>query len=139
VAAIQNLPKTESSENTVPVLPILRSVLENYRQYLEGPGEDDSLGKTLNPTTWMFAGEKRSTSMNLPNLVRRTIIPNLTRCAVCHFPKNHHKGARQRPRLQTGRIDSEVEGLALLPPLPRVEFVESRCEAEGNTGHFATQ
>jgi hypothetical protein len=28
----QSLPKTESSENTVPVLPILNSFLENYRQ-----------------------------------------------------------------------------------------------------------
>jgi integrase len=86
----ESLPKTESSENTVPVLPILRSFLENYRQYLEGPLNEDGLGKTLNPTTWMFAGRKRGTSMNLPNLVRRTIIPNLTRCEMCHFPKHHH-------------------------------------------------
>jgi integrase len=28
--------------------------------------------------------------MNLPNLVRRTVVPNLTRCEVCHFPKHHH-------------------------------------------------
>lgn len=86
----QSLPKTESSENTVPVLPILRSMLENYRQYLEGPVEEDNLGKTLRPTDWLFQGERRGTSMNLPNLVRRTIIPNLTRCEVCHFPKHHH-------------------------------------------------
>jgi integrase len=86
----QSLPKTESSENTVPVLPILRSMLENYRQYLEGPIEEDCLGKTLNPIDWMFQGERQGTSMNLPNLVRRTIIPNLTRCEVCHFPKHRH-------------------------------------------------
>src|SRR5216684_5440572 len=86
----QGLPKTESSENTVPVLPILRSMLENYRQYLEGPLDEDNLGKTLNPTTWMFAGERRGASVNLPNIVRRAIVPNLTRCAVCHFPKHHH-------------------------------------------------
>ena len=53
---VQSLPKTESSENTAPVLPILNSFLENYRQYLEGSVEEDSLGKTLTPTTWMFAG-----------------------------------------------------------------------------------
>jgi integrase len=87
----QELPKTESSENTVPVLPILKSFLENYRQYLEGPVEDGSLDKTLNPTDWMFAGERRGTSMNLPNLVRRTIVPLLTRCAVCHNPKHFHE------------------------------------------------
>jgi hypothetical protein len=39
----------------------------------------------------MFAGEKRGVSMNLPNLVRRTVIPNLTRCSICRFPKHHHK------------------------------------------------
>ena len=86
----QSLPKTESSENTVPVLPILRSIFENYRHYLEGDLDDDGLGKTLHPHTWMFAGERRGASANLPNLAVRTIIPNLTRCAVCHFPLHHH-------------------------------------------------
>jgi integrase len=86
----EGLPKTESSENTVPVIPILRSFLENYRQYLEGPVEEESLGKVLKPTDWMFQGERRGTSMNLPNLVRRTIIPLLTRCSVCHNYKHRH-------------------------------------------------
>jgi integrase len=86
----EGLPKTESSENTVPVLPILRSMLENYRQYLEGPLDEGDLGKTLKPTDWMFQGERRGTSMNLPNLVRRVIVPLLTRCAVCHNPKHLH-------------------------------------------------
>jgi len=85
------LPKTESSENTVPVLPILRSMLENYRQYLEGPVEEENLGKVLKPTDWMFAGERRGTSMNLPNLVRRVIVPLLTRCSICHAPKHLHE------------------------------------------------
>ena len=86
----QGLPKTESSENTVPVLPMLKSMLENYRQYLEGPIDEGNLGKNLKPTDWMFAGERRGTSMNLPNLVRRVIIPMLTRC-VCHVPKHLHE------------------------------------------------
>lgn len=101
----QNLPQTESSENTVPVLPILRSMLENYRQYLEGPEDEDNLGQKLNPTTWMFAGEKRGTSMNLPNLVRRTIIPNLTRCAVCHFPKHRHQ---EQDKDHTFKLDESI-------------------------------
>jgi len=88
----QSLPKTESSENTVPVLPILNSFLENYRQYLEGPLDEDNLGKTLRPTDWMFSGEKRGASINLPNLVRRVVVPNLTRCKLCQFPKHHHRG-----------------------------------------------
>lgn len=86
----QGLPKTESSENTVPVLPVLKSILETYRMHLEGLPEEGHLGKDLKPTDWMFSGERRSTSMNLPNLVRRTIIPLLTRCAVCHLPKHLH-------------------------------------------------
>lgn len=88
----ESLPKTESSENIVPVIPILRTFLENYRQYLEGPVEEDGLGKTLKPTDWLFQGERRGTSMNLPNLVRRTIIPLLTRCSVCHAPRHRHVG-----------------------------------------------
>jgi integrase len=69
---------------------MLKSMLENYRQYLEGPVEEGNLGKQVNPTTWMFAGERRGTSMNLPNLVRRVIVPLLTRCSVCHNPKHLH-------------------------------------------------
>jgi len=86
----QGLPKTESSENTVPVLPVLKSILESYRLHLEGLPEDGHLGRELRPTDWMFAGERRGTSMNLPNLVRRTIIPNLTRCSVCHVQEHLH-------------------------------------------------
>lgn len=86
----EGLPKTESSENTVPVLPVLKSILESYRLHLEGLPEEGHLGKELKPTDWMFAGERRSTSMNLPNLVQRVIIPLLTRCSVCHLPKHLH-------------------------------------------------
>jgi integrase len=88
----ENLPKTESSENTVPVIPLLKSMLENYRQYLEGSVEEENLGKVLKPIDWMFAGERRGTSMNLPNLVRRVIAPLLTRCSVCHALKSTHEG-----------------------------------------------
>ena len=85
----QGLPKTESSENTVPVLPILRALIDTYRQHLEGLPEEGHLGKTLKPTDWMFQGERRGTSLNLPNLVRRTIIPLLTRCK-CGVVKHLH-------------------------------------------------
>lgn len=86
----QGLPKTESSENTVPILPILRSFLDNYHHYLTGPVDEENLGKALKPTDWMFQGERRGTSLNLPNLVRRVIVPLLTRCSVCHNPKHFH-------------------------------------------------
>ena len=101
----QSLPKTESSENTVPVLPILSSFLENYRQYLEGPLDEDNLGKTVRPTDWMFAGEKRGASINLPNLVRRVIVPNLTRCEVRHFPQHLHE---EQDKDHTFKLDEFV-------------------------------
>jgi hypothetical protein len=41
----QGLPKTESSENTVPVLPMLRSMLENYHHYLTGSVEEENWGR----------------------------------------------------------------------------------------------
>jgi integrase len=83
----QNLPKTESSENTVPVLPFLHNALETYRQYLETREKEE---KQIRPTDWMFSGERRGTSINLPNRVRRTVIPNLTRCTICQFQKHSH-------------------------------------------------
>jgi integrase len=86
----EGLPKTESSENTVPVLPILGSFLRNYRQYLEGLVDEGKLGREVKPLDWMFMGERRGTSMNLSNLVRRVIVPLLTRCSVCHNPKHLH-------------------------------------------------
>lgn len=86
----QGLPKTESSENTVPVLPIPRSLLETYHHYLTGLVEEGNLERKLKPTDWMFRGDRRGTSMDLPNLVRRVIVPLLTRCALCHIPKHLH-------------------------------------------------
>jgi hypothetical protein len=51
---------------------------------LEGAVDDEGRGKTLRPTDWMFTGERRGGLMNLPNLVCRTIIPNLPRLEVCN-------------------------------------------------------
>jgi len=55
----EGLPKTESSENAAPVLPILRSMLENYHNYLTGSPDEANLARVLKPTDWMFAGERR--------------------------------------------------------------------------------
>ena len=58
---------------------MLSSFIENYRIYLEGPIDEGDLGKTLKPTDWMFAGERRGFALNLANLLRRVIKPNLAR------------------------------------------------------------
>ncbi len=58
-----NEPKKESG---VPVFPILRKVLNDYRTRVKGKDED-----------YMFAGERRGTPLNLANLVRRVIQPAL--------------------------------------------------------------
>jgi integrase len=92
----ESSPKTESSENTVPVLPILKVFLENCHQYLPGFVDEGNLGKELKPTDWMFQGERRGTWMNLPNLVRRTMIPLLTRCLVCNNPEHLHQDMMHR-------------------------------------------
>jgi integrase len=69
----EGLTKTDSSEDSVPVPPILRSILDLYRDYVSELNE-----KSGAPTDWMFQGERRKTSLNLANLVRRTIVPMLT-------------------------------------------------------------
>jgi integrase len=97
--------KTVSSENTVPVLPILKVFLENYRQYLTGDKEEGNLNKTLKDTDWMFAGERRGTSLTLPNLVRRTILPLMKRCSVCLVAEHLHA---ERDKHHKFKLDETV-------------------------------
>jgi integrase len=61
-----NQPKTESSEASVPVLPLLQKALNDHRARVNG--RDDQ---------YIFAGERRGTPLNLANLVRRVIAPAL--------------------------------------------------------------
>jgi integrase len=84
--------KTESSEASVPVLPMLKMFIQNHRHHLVGMVEEGDLGKTLQPTDWMFEGERRRTSLNLNNLVRRTINPLLNVC-TCGLRLDYHKEA----------------------------------------------
>jgi hypothetical protein len=74
--------KTDSSEASGPVLPIAKTFIDNHRHRLKGLPEEGNLGKTVSPSDWMFAGERRGTSLNLNNLVRRTINPLLKICNV---------------------------------------------------------
>jgi integrase len=58
--------KTDSSEGSVPVLPVLKKVLDDHRARVNPKLED-----------YIFAGERLNRPLNLANLVRRVIIPKL--------------------------------------------------------------
>jgi integrase len=56
--------KTEESENAVPVISLLKKMLDAHR-------------KRNGTSTWIFAGEKKGFALNLDNLARREIIPTV--------------------------------------------------------------
>lgn len=60
--------KTPRSSGTVPVLPILKKVLDEHHARTGGQGDQ-----------YIFAGERRGTPLNLNNLSRRVIAPALAR------------------------------------------------------------
>jgi hypothetical protein len=57
--------------------------------------------------------------MNLPNLVRRTIVPNLTRCEACNLPEHSHEG-QDHPF----KLDESISAV------PGLESLQSRREAD---------
>jgi integrase len=63
--------KNPASASSVPVLPILKKVLDDHRARVAAEG------KYARPDDYMFAGERRGAPLNLANLVRRTIVPAL--------------------------------------------------------------
>lgn len=63
---VVNQPKTESSEASVPVLPLLQKALNEHRGRVNGQDHQ-----------YIFAGERRGTPLNLANLARRVIVPAL--------------------------------------------------------------
>ena len=70
--------KTVEAEASVPVLPILKSILKEHRTTVKSSSDD----------AYIFAGERRGQPLNLPNLARRVIIPTITRCSVCRKTKS---------------------------------------------------
>jgi integrase len=72
--------KTPESEGDVPVLPVLQRILNQHKDRVNGK-----------PNEWIFKGEKRGTSLNLANLVRRQIQPMLRRCIVRGKTEVGHK------------------------------------------------
>ena len=77
---VEGQTKNPESEGSVPVLPVLQRVLNDYKTKVGGKNGD-----------WIFKGEKRGTSLNLNNLVRRSVTPMLTRCSVCLEMELQHK------------------------------------------------
>lgn len=71
--------KNPESEGSVPVLPILQRILNEYKVKVGGKNGE-----------WLFRGERRGTSLNLANLVRRAIQPMLRRCTVCKEMESRH-------------------------------------------------
>lgn len=63
--------KNTSSQSTVPVLPILKKVLDDYREKVVASK------KNAGTEDYIFAGERRGAPLNLANLVRRVILPAL--------------------------------------------------------------
>jgi integrase len=61
-----NQPKTESSEASVPVLPLLQKALNDHRARVNGLDHQ-----------YIFAGERKRAPLNLANLARRVIAPAL--------------------------------------------------------------
>jgi integrase len=62
--------KTEESEASVPVLPLLAKILDDHRVRTGGADSD-----------YIFRGERRGSPLNLHNLVRRVILPALNEYA----------------------------------------------------------
>lgn len=58
-------PKTDSSENSVPVLPLLQRALESHKKRVKPKSAEE----------YIFAGSRYGRPLNLANLVRRVIVP----------------------------------------------------------------
>jgi integrase len=88
--SIENAPKTNRSKAPVPVVKQLADALEKHKLRT---GE-----KLAQPNKPIFqAGNGKP--LNLDNLVRREIVPALTRCAVCGKREDEHAKAEHEFKL----------------------------------------
>jgi integrase len=65
--------KNPASASSVPVLPILKKVLDDHRARVNGQDHE-----------YMFAGERRGAPLDLANLARRVIVPALPDSVADH-------------------------------------------------------
>jgi integrase len=96
-------PKTEISEGTVPVLPLLQKVLEKHRS-----GASDE--------AYIFAGKRRGAPLNLHNLAARVIKPSIEYCLKCQESRADHDKVNHEfdldPKLEWKGWHSFRRGLA---------------------------
>jgi integrase len=90
--SVENAPKTNRSKAPIPVVKQLADALEMHKLRT---GE-----KLAQPHMPIFqAGNGKP--LNLDNLVRRVIVPALTRCAVCGKREDEHAKAEHEFKLDT--------------------------------------
>jgi|SRR5215472_491133 len=73
-------PKTQSSEDFVPVIPALARILGAYRL------------QSGNPQSGVMFSSKAGTPMNPNNVLNRVILPAVNRCALCAKGQLEHAG-----------------------------------------------
>ncbi len=89
--SVENAPKTKRSAAPVPVVKQLADALEKHKL---------RIGKLAQPNLPIFqAGNGKP--LNLDNLVRREIVPALTRCEVCGKAESNHAKAEHEFKLDT--------------------------------------
>jgi len=89
--SVENAPKTNRSKAPIPVVKQLSNALEAHKL---------RMGKLAQPNLPIFQGGNGK-PLNLDNLVRRVIVPALTRCAVCGKPESGHAKAEHEFKLDT--------------------------------------
>lgn len=89
--SVTNEPKTKRSRAPIPAVKRLADALEKHKL---------RMGKLAQPNMPIFqAGNGKP--LNLDNLVRRSIVPVLTRCAVCGKREDEHSKAEHEFKLDT--------------------------------------
>ncbi|MFZ1973859.1 MAG: tyrosine-type recombinase/integrase [Candidatus Acidiferrales bacterium] len=78
-----NAPKTLESEAPVPVMPAIARVLAEHKERCKNP----------TPDSYIFAGDRRGGPLNMANLARRVIKPNIEQCIKCQKSRAKHAEA----------------------------------------------
>lgn len=88
--------KTESSEGTVPVLPILAKILDAHRARTKQQGAENRDDRD----DYIFRGERLRRPLSLANLVRRVIVPTIT-AANAEIQKEYDEYVEQQAPIMT--------------------------------------